>query len=205
MQWAGHCAGAAAMSNQLTISATISAAFGAARIKYHALHLLWRDASIRIGSHLPNSRLTISVQRVGDLDLLIRAMESEFSPNPNLFDDHHNQLTLSEMWVSSAYEIVRLIRARKFEPENEDLHEIASQLKLLRIPIDKHEIADDRKLSTPLPMQTHPDDIGRISERTYDKTDDRRSHVLPVTISARGSAIWYVIDGSSQSAHWIEG
>jgi hypothetical protein len=79
-----------------------------------------------LGSDLTSS-LTISVQRVGDLDLLIRAMESEFSPNPNLFDAHHNQLTLSEMCVSSAYEMVRLIRARKFEPENEDLREVASQ------------------------------------------------------------------------------
>jgi hypothetical protein len=31
------------------------------------------------------------------------------------------------MCVGSAYEMVRLIRARKFEPENEDLREVASQ------------------------------------------------------------------------------
>jgi hypothetical protein len=192
------------MANGPTISATISAAFAAARIKYHPLHLLWRDVSIRIGSHLPNSRLTISVQRVGDLDLLIRAMESEFSPTTDLIDAHHNQLTLSELWVSSTYEIMRVIRARKLGPENGDLPGIAQQLKLLRIPMDKYEIADDKKLPAPLRMQTQPDELGTISEHVYDKGDASRSHVLPVTISERGSAMWYVIDGASQSAQWIE-
>src|SRR6266545_4559907 len=107
------------------------------------------NVSYRIGGQLPASLLVSSVQRAGELDLLLRCMEDELSvvidsPKPDL--SFHYQALLSELWVGHVYEIFRLLKDRKRAPDNQDFDNLAYHPRLLRIPLDKHEIPGDRKL-----------------------------------------------------------
>jgi hypothetical protein len=57
-----------------------------------------------------------SVQRAGELDVLLRCMEDELGADTSSQEgdfSFHYQAVLSESWVGQVYEIVRLLKARK--------------------------------------------------------------------------------------------
>lgn len=185
-----------------------------ARARFPDLQKNWIDVSLRVGGLLPKSRLLVSVQRVGDLDMLLRAIEDEWVSAPVKPGDAgrqsaadllscHYQLMLSELWVSSAYEIFRLLKARKLADGNA-FNALAHDFRLLRVPLEKHEIVEDGKLSAPLLMQNFPPDKENPEIRAYDKNDTTRAHIMPTGLSERGSLMWLVFDHRANKQFWIE-
>ncbi|MCP3713004.1 hypothetical protein M3I54_39985 [Paraburkholderia sp. CNPSo 3274] len=112
--------------------------------------------------------------------------------------------SLSEAWVGQVYEVLRLTSERKLLAESESLVQLAHDFRLLRIPMEKHEIAADRSLSSPLAMYRSPVREGD-ADYHYDKRDPLRAHIMPAGISQRGSVQWLAIDLKADEAQrWIE-
>jgi hypothetical protein len=55
----------------------IETAFRGSAIKYPEIHKAWIDMSMYVGRQLPDSLLAVSIQRSGELDMLLRVMEDE--------------------------------------------------------------------------------------------------------------------------------
>lgn len=197
----------------MNVTQLITAAFILARSRYPELCTIWNRISFQVSALLPNSLLMVSVQRMGDLDMILRAMEDDYSPltegtgeagrPADLFSDHYH-LMLSELWVGAVYEVFRLLIERKLTPDSDAIRALAHDLRLLRIPLEKHEIAADRKLSETLRMQRYPPNNNETDSYHYSKNDARRAHIMPSGISSRGSVMWYVIDVKSQKSFWLE-
>ena len=80
---------------------------------------------------------------------------------------------------------------------------LAHHLRLLRIAIDKREIAGDKELAEPLLMRVPPEDDDS-DMHCYSKSDPRRSHIMPGGASHRGSVIWQVLVIKTRAAFWLE-
>jgi hypothetical protein len=193
----------------MTVTQLTIAAFRLAASRCPELHKTWISISVRVGGLLPNSRLIASVQRTGELDMVLRCMEDDYSPpqegagEADLFSCHY-QKTLSELWVGDAYEIFRLLTTERKLALDSDVLALARDLKLLRIPLEKHEIADDKKLPGPLLMQRHPPNDDETDSYHYSHSDAQKAHIMPSGISSRGSVMWNVIDVKSKSSYWLE-
>lgn len=130
----------------MEVGALIVAAFQQARNKYRALNQSWTDISFRVGGIIPDSLLKMSVQRVGELDLVLRCLEDEFASAGqsdaarDMFRDHY-QTMLSELWVGSFYAIFELLVYRKLGPDNDEFRRLANDLRLIRVSLEKHQIA----------------------------------------------------------------
>jgi hypothetical protein len=83
---------------------------------------------------------------------------------------------------------------------------LAEDFRLLRVSIEKHEIAKDRNLTAPLQMQKIPVQGNASDLYEYSKKDPRRGHIMPRGISSRGSLMWQVIDVQKKAVdeRWIE-
>lgn len=185
----------------------IQAGFALASSKYPELHKTWVSTSFAVGGRLPSSTLSISVQRGGELDVLLRSMEDELPSNAETKEPDYAfgyQASLSELWVGHFYEIFRLLKDRKCVPDKKDFDALAQDLRLLRIPLEKHEIAGDRKLKEPLMMKRHPPKNDMSDFYEYSKDDPTRSHIMPMGVSQRGSVMWQVLDISSNHSYWLE-
>jgi hypothetical protein len=151
----------------------------------------------------------VSVQRTGELDMALRSMEDDFSPpqegagDIDLFSGHY-QMMLSELWVGDAYEIFRLLRARKLVLDDPAFETLAHDLELLAIPLEKHEIAAERKLTEPPLMQRSPPNNDKTDIYQYSKSGQQRAHIMPSGISSRGSVMWHVFDVKSGISYWLE-
>lgn len=188
----------------MSVKDLVNAAFALARKNNSGNMREWIGISYRIGRLLPNSLLTISLQRAGEIDCLLRSMEDELvklhhsDAESNALHTHY-QMLLSEYWIGAIYECVRLLQECELMTGDE-FEKIAHELRMLRIPLEKHQIAADKKLKDPLPMQRIPDDKIYL----YDPNDKLRSHVMPILITKQGSQAWYVIDPIAQRSYWLE-
>lgn len=187
------------------VSTLIATAFHHSRIRQTEINKAWIAISHRIGSSLPASLLLGAIQKAGELDLLLRCIEDDYHQNSNdeLFQAHY-QIMISELWIGSVYEIFRLLDERKLAPTNEDFQAIAHDLRLIRITLEKHEIAADRKLKEPLVMKQQPSKEDETDKYVYKKDDPLRAHLMPVGFSNRGSTMWQAIDIQQDSERWIE-
>lgn len=186
------------------IGALVATAFRSAAQQQAPKHQQWVDASIKISFLRPSSLLISNVQRCGEMDLLLRAMEKEWrppdAPVDPLLNPFHYQALLSDWWVGSAYEIVRLYL--ESEKGNARVEQLGHRLRLLRVPLEKHQIAADRSMSDPMVMvRIGP---GPQSNYTYDPKDPSRTHIMPTAISARGSLMWHVVDIKASGSFWLE-
>lgn len=120
-----------------------------------------------------------------------------------MFESHYQKM-LSELWVGSIYETVRLIVERSPEVATNEVCALAEDLRLLRVPLEKHQIAHDRKLDAPLQLQKQPPNNDQTDLYEYDKADPKRAHIMPSGLSSRGSVGWHVIDLISGQDRWIE-
>jgi hypothetical protein len=202
------------------VSPYIASAFQIARAKYHVKHASWTNLSARLAGRFSLPIAMISLQRLGDLDLLLRCMEDEFQANKDaeaadkLGMDHtfHYQVMLSEGWVVTCYEILRSFRQRDDEAnlgadgvsDLEAFKSIFADLELLRMPIAKYEMAKDKRMKEPLTMRAIPPNKDAKDEHRYDKNDPTRSHIMPTGMSARGSMMWLVLDHSIPREYWVE-
>jgi hypothetical protein len=60
-----------------SIGQLLVAAFGLSRSQEPKLNERWIRMSFRMGSQLPQSLLSVSIQRLGEVDLVCRALEKE--------------------------------------------------------------------------------------------------------------------------------
>ncbi|MFP3479732.1 MULTISPECIES: hypothetical protein [Burkholderia] len=193
----------------MDVTLQLTNAFVLANQRFSELRARWIEVSFAIGGLLPESLLTVSVQRSGDLDVLVRALEDErasphWDARADLSGDAISRLVmLSELWVGSAYEIVRLLEERKLVPASVDFRKLHDELRAIRVPVMKHEIARDKKLKAPLEFQRVPSRVGD-EPYIYAKDDATRSLILPTGISERGAVMWHTIDGIDLSELWLE-
>jgi len=192
-----------------SVGQLLVAAFGVSRSKYPQLNERWIRMSFRVGSQLPRSLLSVSIQRLGEVDLACRALESELLSHPprdGELDLRPNYLAVfSESWIGSAYAICYTLRDRKILTDSEFL-QLAEHLRMIRVQIEKYEVASDRKL--PAPLQFAPTQL-RSDEKEapiyiYDKDDRLRAHIPRTGLSARRSYMWEVFDVKSDASGWFE-
>ena len=117
----------------------------------------------------------------------------------------HYQKMLSDLWIGSLYEAFRLLIDRKIAPTDNEFLKLAHELRLLRIPLEKHEIAADRKLPDPLLLIRTPSSDVANDYYEYSSSDPTKAHIMPSGISGRGSVMWQVIDATNAiKSFWIE-
>jgi hypothetical protein len=193
----------------MLVSQLLVATFAQAIQKYPEVHTAWTQASWRLGGLLPNSLLTMCVQRDGWFDVVLRCMEDEINAGAHKDEQGqgHFQYLLSEMWVGGMYETLRLLEERELTPTSDESRTLAHDLRLLRVPLEKHEITSQGQLQQPLRMREHPpnNDPTKVLEYEYDKRDPRRSHIMPTGISHRGSVTWQLLDlKATPTERWID-
>jgi hypothetical protein len=195
------------------VSPLMNMAFNVARAKYRAEHTAWTNLSFVLSGRFNLPVATMNMQRQGYLDLLLRCMEDEFEANKaaELADTtgsdmtFHYQLALSEIWIVGCYEVLRAFRQRDADAhkagvrpsgvsEMEAFKSIFSDLELLRTPMTKFEIAKDKELKEPLPLQRGPPNDDASDQTLYDRKGQARYHTMPGGISPRGSAAWLALD-----------
>lgn len=152
------------------------------------------------------------MQTLGKLDILLRALEGDYEPDEKADPDLVGlmaldwQSMLSDLWIGSAYEIVRLLAERKLAPEGNKFAALHSGLRHVRVALEKHELAGERKKGFPeVVRMTRRRAMG--SERndySYVRASADRAHIMARGLSARGSAMWQVSDVVAQTTYWIE-
>jgi hypothetical protein len=191
----------------MSAAAFLNQAFSEAAKKHHVIHEKWIGISIRVGGRLPASLLMANIQRYGRLDLLLREIEGQAHASlsqDDMFTAEYLSM-FSEMWVGGIYEIFRLLRQRKLADDSDLFVQILKSLELLRIPLEKHEIAKDQKLSEPLVLQRHPPNDNASDSYEYSPLDNTRAHIMPSAISSiTGSMMWHALDLQTKAAYWIE-
>jgi hypothetical protein len=201
------------------VSPLLVNAFNIARTKYRAEHEAWIKLSYVLSGRFNLTVAIMSLQRQGDLDLLLRCIEDEFDPKRVAAETpesgvYHYQLMLSEAWVVGCYEILRAFRQRDDDAQKAGVrHSGVSQLQtfrsvfadfeLLRMPIAKFEIAKDQKMKQPLPMRTLGE-TDEVAPQPYDPKDPARYHIMPKGLSPRGSPVWLALDHLTNREYWIE-
>ena len=168
------------------VKTLISAAFSQALTHHPETMKIWIKASHIIGGGLlPDSELVVSIQRIGNTDVLLRCMEDETKAGiPQLQSATdvdltlHYQIMLSEACVCECYEVFRLLKSRNLLNQNHTFEKLAHDLRLLRIPIAKHEIANDRKLSMPLQMHKLSAQGNVTGSYEYSPSDSQKAHIM---------------------------
>jgi hypothetical protein len=131
-------------------------------------------------------------------------LEDEFQlpeANASIFKAHYS-IMLANIWIGGMYETVRLLR--EVEGKQREYDPLAHDLRLLRVALEKHQIADDHKLTEPLKMTKVPPNNNATDYYIYSPSDPKRSHIMPTGFSDRGSVVWQVIDLRANTARWIE-
>jgi hypothetical protein len=188
----------------------VSELLGAATVlsssQWPALRDQWVKISHVVGGRLPASTLTSSVQEIGQLDLLLRSVEAEWRPQQTAQIDYAFTCysMLSDLWIGAIYEVFRLLESRKLSPDSDEFRALARDLKLLRIPLEKHEIADDKRLSQPLRMRRIPSHGDETDLYEYTKADPQRAHIMAKGVSPLGSIMWQVTDVKQFKSYWLE-
>jgi len=199
------------------VSPLLNSLFNVARAKYRAEHEAWVQLSYRLSGRFNLGLAFSSIQREGDLDILLRSLEDECNTNKDASGmdfSFHYQMMFSETWIVGCYEILRAFRQRDREAavagrptsgvsELDEFKSIFTDFELLRMPIAKFEIAKDDKLEQPLPMRCFGDDEAKPIE-FYDPKDPDRFHIMPKGVSVRGSAVWLALDARNSREHWVE-
>ena len=195
------------MLDVLPISKLINLAFLNSRVKHKEIEETWINLSCKFGGFLPESLLMLSIQKTGQLDMLLRCLEDEFinrdGSNEDVFS-LNNQCLLSDLWIEHTYEIFRILKNhREIEPRDE-IESIEKHLRLIRVPLSKHQIAADYSLKDSLILQKHPKKNDDTDFYEYKYENKKRSHIMPRACSERGSMMWHVIDIKSGPSFWIE-
>lgn len=199
------------------ISPYLKTAFLLAKAKHPIENTAWTNLSGILAGRFSLPIAMINLQRQADLDLLLRCMEDEFEANKAAdaagadFTLHY-QLMLSETWVVACYEILRAFRQRENESALSDdsvaglisFKSIFADLELLRMPISKFEIANERGIKQPLSMKAYPPNGDASDNPVYDKKDPARSCFLQTSLSSRGSMMWLALDHTVPRQYWVE-
>jgi len=193
----------------MTVGELLVATFMAARAADQKLGERWVAVSWRVGSFLPNSLIMATVQRLGEIDAVCRAIERELMSNPPVegeLDLRYPYCSMmSEVWIGTAYSICYILKHRKLRGDP-DFVSLAEDLRMIRVQLEKHELPSDRDLKEPLAMVRSPlrDDEIEPSVYLYDRRDEKRAHIGRRGLSSRWSSMWEVIDVGSNTSRWLE-
>ena len=187
----------------MQIATQITNTFETAKDRLPELAQRWIHAAVQLGAKLPASGLMMSIQREGSFDLVLRCMEDEHATAPDFFAFRYQRM-LSEYWISGLYDTLRLLRDRKLL-KNETTHmPLFADVELVRMGVDKHEIAKDRDLETLLQqLVRHPFPQIPPGGSVYDPKDPQRAQTPPVTLWQNGSVAWRVFDVRSNANRWV--
>ena len=193
----------------MTVGQLIAGAFHQARQAYPDLSRKWVEASYVAGAAVPHSLLSVNIQREGELDLVIRCIEDETmerrkAAQEDAFFIGNYLHVLSSNWIGGIYAAFFALKSRGFTHGGGVFLEIFNDLELLRIPLEKHELAKDRELKEPLLLQKTPSRGDSNDIYVYSKDDPARAHIMPSGITERGSITWLVTDHRTSSSRWIE-
>ncbi|MFD1942739.1 hypothetical protein [Paradevosia shaoguanensis] len=137
------------MTEQLLTRTLLEAAMRKGIAAHPELHKKWIEVQYRFGALAGHATL-LSFAMNTRVDMLLRTLEAEnlerstsdMEPDVDLAGDLF--LSLSESWVTRCYELVRVARERitaRGDATPERLAHLLYQLELVRMPIDKGEIA----------------------------------------------------------------
>lgn len=188
----------------------IVAAFAVSRTKNEDIYKQWIAASWRTGAKIPESVAMASIQRVGEIDAVCRSLEDELLQEPpalNEMDFRDSYLMMfAELWIGSAYAVSYALKDRKILTDRPEFLELAENLRLVRVQLEKHQIASDRTLKAPLQLSTGPSKDDETPERVvqYDKDDPLRAHIGRKGVSSRWSPMWEVIELKTMTMRWVE-
>jgi hypothetical protein len=151
----------------------------------------------------------VSVQRDGDIDLVLRSVEDEIASGESNLQDPilspvNYLIHLSSCWISGVYETLRLLRSRDQLEQTDRVADLFRAVELVRITIDKHEIAGDNKLGAPLQMTRLPTTGAPTDAYVYARNDSSRAHIMPTGLSPRGSVIWQPVDLKTSTHRLVE-
>jgi hypothetical protein len=185
------------------IAELLSAARDQARARYAGLVPVWIKLSFLLGSVKPASLLSVNIQKDGEVDLILRCLEDDAAALVRQKgQDGLNELDLDfyyvlvRYWIGSMYEAFRILK--NANPGAAAIKEIHDELALIRMPLEKHEIASDHKLPGPLKLTRVPTRGDASDEVVYDKNSKTKSHIMPAGMCTFcGSAHWVAIDGKS--------
>ncbi len=134
---------------EFSIGQLLVAVFAAGRMADPELYKRWIAMSFRLGGLLPDSLLSVSVQRAGEVDLVCRALERELVEQPVSaieMDFRYNYLfVLSEWFIGSVYSVCYTLSSRKFFTDV-NFRTLADDLRMVRVQIEKYELPSDRDL-----------------------------------------------------------
>jgi hypothetical protein len=196
--------------NTMSSRQLMGAAWAYAVNQYQDLHQDWTNVSGRLMS---KGLSVVSIQDLGHMDILVRSMEDEFNVdsgidvlNPINMGANTLHGLLSVYWISSAYEIFRVINQCKSIVITDEFKRIFHNLTLLRIGLVKHEIANERCLrgldKVKLCRNNNDSEADYL---VYNLNAPDRSMILPFEITHRGSFQWHVIDlKNNNSSFWVE-
>ncbi len=192
------------------ISTLIALMHSQAAAKYPELQKTWITVSGRLAGQISGGPFVFDAQQCGHIDLLIRCLEDEFDPqNPNveltmMVDTY--KVMLSNMWIGAMYEIFRsLNQVNKEVFASKELSDIYRHLRMLRVSIEKHEIARDHKLKEPLQLVASPRNGDETDFREYDPKSPNKHYILPTSVHLdTGSVGWAPIDvDDAQRQPWL--
>jgi hypothetical protein len=195
----------------LNISNTLALLRNLAFQRQNAARNTWRELSWKFGGILPHSLLMVTIQKDGEVDLILRCIEDDAAAvirnkgQEGLEEfDADFSATVVRYWIGSMYETFRVLKNKIKENSNPLVHEIYDDLRLIRIPLEKHEIASDGELKEPLKLAPTGEAPDEATVYVYDKKDPFRSHIMPGGICTFcGSHFWIPVDGRTQKQRQI--
>ena len=142
-------------------------------------------------------------------DLLLRRLEHEavgrlqehYHGFSNLADDI--QSSLSRYWMLSMYEVLRRAHETENGRENTKLRTLRNRIEIVRVPIAKHQIANDGKIGPTSPIQLAR--VGSGPEDVVSYSSAQRVTYLPLTMicTATGSYTWSVVNARTRTQEVI--
>ena len=182
------------------VTNAISLAFYTAIKSHEETWVDWLRVSTIVGEKLPNSHLPWSIQNLGMMDVVLRQIEKEYCPpgksgQSDVFNlPLHIHLQFSNSWVCDAYELFRLLKDRQLA-DGDKFRTLERNLRLIRIPLDKHEIAgnknqvSDKNLTLTQPL------VDEETSYRYSPNDPLRAIMTASRFNPKtGSVQWYVFN-----------
>lgn len=203
------------MTDARTVTQLIADAFNKARSEHEDVAGRWISLSFRLGQFVPDSLISSNIQRLGDLDVLLRSMETETSQKLGEGQFVTYQSMFSSEWIGGCYEVLRAVRQRNTQraESGQDGHaaisspefaELFRDLEVLRVGFEKHELPVDHKIKVPVTMTRTPPIDPKRDHYTYDPKDPNRAHIMPNGLSSRGSMMWLAADPVRGTTKWLE-
>ena len=157
------------------------------------LHTRWVTALHNLAAHTAMGPLLPFSQAVY-VDLLLRVLDKERLDRLGKNDTSKAlvdgfSMSLSESWISRVYEVLRVARASSKEAFPPALQEVFDQVELVRMAVEKGEVAKGHKKNAPkfeLSREDSPESRPYLNDGSY---------IVPRKIcGATGSLMWVCID-----------